>query len=329
MKRKHLLVFILPFIAIVVLAIVFWCYTGEQKPENEDYNKAFKDNYALYSPPIPDSLNFAGEEVPLDVYYVREALDKELLINVYWQSNLLLLIKRAYRYFPIIEPILKANNLPDDFKYLAVIESGLSNVVSPANAAGIWQFIKTTGLNYQLEINDEVDERYHLEKATEAACRYLKKSYQLHGSWTAAAAAYNMGDGGYKKSTANQSTSVYWDLYLNAETARYVYRILAIKIIFENPQAYGIKLRLKDLYQPIPVHMIIVDTAISNLSNFALQQGINYKLLKEFNPWLKSTSLINKSRKTYKIAIPDKQYLSYRYAISKIEQHRLYSGKLN
>lgn len=315
--------------AIVVLAIVFWCYTGEQKPENEDYKKAFNDNYALYSPPIPDSLNFAGEEVPLDVYYVREALDKELLVNVYWQSNLLLLIKRAYRYFPIIEPILKANNLPDDFKYLAVIESGLCNVVSPANAAGIWQFIKTTGLNYQLEINDEVDDRYHLEKATEAACRYLKKSYQLHGSWTAAAAAYNMGDGGYKKSTANQSTSVYWDLYLNAETARYVYRILAIKIIFENPQAYGVKLRLKDLYQPVPVHMISVDTAIPNLSNFALQQGINYKLLKEFNPWLRGTSLSNKSRKTYRIAIPDKQYLSYRYSISKMEQHRLYSGKLN
>lgn len=327
MKRKHLFVLVVPFITIVVLALVFWCHTGDQQPENEDYNKAFKDNYVLYSPPIPDSLCFAGEEVPLDVYYVREALDRELLVNVYWQSNLLLLIKRAYRYFPIIEPILKTNGLPDDFKYLAVIESGLCNVVSPANAAGIWQFIKTTGLNYQLEINDEVDERYHLEKATKAACSYLKKSYQMHGSWTAAAAAYNMGDGGYRKSTANQSTSVYWDLYLNAETSRYVYRILAIKLIFENPQKYGVKLRLKDLYQPIPVHMLTVDSAISNLSNFALRQGINYKLLKEFNPWLRVNTLTNKTRKTYQIAVPDKEYISYRKSIEKIEQHRLYTGE--
>ena len=327
MKCNHWFILIVSSLLVVGVAIFFWCHTVEQEPQNEDYQKAFSNNYALYSPPIPDSMTFAGEQVPLDDYPVREALDRELLVNVYWQSNVLLLVKRAYRYFPVIEPILKANNLPEDFKYLAVIESGLMNVVSPSNAAGFWQFLKTTGISFGLEINSEVDERYHLEKATKAACEYLKSSYKQHGSWTAAAAAYNMGDGGYKRVSTGQNTFSYWNLYLNAETARYVYRILAVKLIFENPEKYGIKLRLKDLYQPIPVKIITVDSSIVNLTDFSIQQGFNYKLLKEFNPWLRGNSLSNKTRKTYQIVIPDKAYLSYRKLMENVKQYQLYQGE--
>ena len=168
--------------------------------------------------PLPNSFSFANEPVPLDKYDVREALDREVLVNVYWQSNLLLYFKRAARYFPIIEPILIENNVPIDFKYLAVIESGLANVVSPSNAVGFWQFLKVTGESFGLEINSNVDERYHLEKASKAACDYLKNSYSIHGSWTAAAAAYNMGDGGFKRMTTQQKTLSYWNLLLNTET---------------------------------------------------------------------------------------------------------------
>ncbi|MDD2621860.1 MAG: lytic transglycosylase domain-containing protein [Bacteroidales bacterium] len=327
MKRKYIFLSILPLVSAMIIAFVFWCHTKEQQAQNEDYYKAFRDNYALYSPPIPESLSFAGEKVPLDVYYVREALDKELLVNVYWQSNILLLVKRAARYFPVIEPILKANNIPEDFKYLAVIESGLTNAVSPANAAGIWQFIKSTGLHYQLEINTEVDERYHLTKATQAACQYLKNSYRMHGSWTAAAAAYNMGDGGFRRCSTSQQTNQYWDLFLNAETARYVYRILAIKLIFENPQKYGVKLRLKDLYPPIPTHTLTVDTSIANLMDFARQQGVNYKVFKECNPWLIAHSLNNKSHKSYQIEIPDSKYMRYYALMEGVSSDSLYCGE--
>ncbi|MDD3280617.1 MAG: lytic transglycosylase domain-containing protein [Bacteroidales bacterium] len=327
MKRLYITTFFFFLLFILIAGIVLISQNNEQKPQNEDYHKAFSGSYALYSPPLPDSLSFAGESVPLNQYHIREALDRELLVNVYWQSNVLLYIKRAYRYFPVIEAVLKENNLPDDFKYLAVIESGLTNVVSPSKAEGFWQFLKTTGTSFGLEITPEVDERYHLAKATKAACDYLKNSYKLHGSWTAAAAAYNMGDGGYKRTVTAQKTTAYWDLHLNAETARYVYRILAVKLIFENPERYGIKLRLKDLYQPIPCKILKVDTGIVNLVDFALQQGIDYKTLKDFNPWLRGTSLTNKTNKTYEISIPKKEYLSYLKQIEAIEQHELYKGE--
>lgn len=329
MKRFYICTGIICMLFFIITGIVFISQTTEQKPQNEDYHKAFSSTYALYSPPLPDSLSFADENVPLDQYHVREALDREILVNVYWQSNLLLCVKRAYRYFPVIEPILKENKLSSDFKYLAIIESGLMNVVSPSKAEGFWQFLSATGTSFGLEINNEVDERYHLEKATQAACDYLKNSSKMHGSWTAAAAAYNMGDGGYKRTSSSQKTNTYWDLNLNAETARYVYRILALKLIFENPEKYGIKLRLKDLYQPIPCDKIKVDTSISNLTDFAIQQGISYKTLKDFNPWLRGTSLTNKLNKTYEISIPKKEYLSYTKQIEAINQYELYTGEKN
>jgi len=291
----------------------------------DDYKEVFANHYPLYSPPIPSEVSFAGEAVPIERFDVREALDRELLVNVYWQSNLLLYCKRACRWFPVIEPILKANNIPDDFKYLALIESGLMNVTSPAKASGFWQFLKETGIHHGLEINDEVDERYHLEKATEAACKYLRSSYKQHKSWVLAAAAYNMGDGGLKKSIDKQRNTSYWDLLLNEETSRYVYRILAAKIILSDPQQYGIRLRMVDLYQPItPASILQVDSSINNLVDFAIGQGITYKQLKNFNPWLRSDKLTNKTGKTYNILIPSQQQLLYEEQIKNINPNNLF-----
>jgi uncharacterized protein YbaR (Trm112 family) len=330
METKRYTLYICSFITAVVVCcfFVFLSFVPSEEASQDERNEddeSFASNYHLYSPPIPSEVSFAGEVVPIERYDVREALDRELLVNVYWQSNLLLYCKRAHRWFPIIEPILKANNIPEDFKYLALIESGLMNVVSPAKASGFWQFMKETGIHHGLEINDEVDERYHLEKATEAACKYLKNSYKQHKSWVLAAAAYNMGDGGVKKSIAKQQHSSYGDLLLNEETARYVYRILAAKTILSNPQQYGIRLRIVDLYQPItPSKQVQVDTSVNCLVDFAIQQGITYKQLKDFNPWLRSDKLSNKTGKTYTILIPSKKQLLYEEQIKNINMNDLF-----
>jgi hypothetical protein len=207
-----------------------------------------------------------------------------------------------------------------------LIESGLTNIVSPSKAAGFWQFLKETGSSYGLEITDEVDERYHLEKATRAACQYLKKSYSQHHSWVSAAAAYNMGDNGVKRNVEKQQTSSYWDLLLNEETSRYVYRILAVKLILSNPQQYGINLQIGNLYQPVQVNTIKIDTSITNLVDFAISQGISYKQLKQFNPWLRSDKLTNKLRKEYTIAIPKKEDMMYNHQIKQINPNDLFEG---
>ena len=330
MKYKRYTLYIYGSITAIILSccvvfVVFVASTPNKEASEDEHNEVFANHYYLYSPPIPSEISFAGENVPIERYDVREALDRELLVNVYWQSNLLLFCKRAYRWFPVIEPILKANNVPEDFKYLALIESGFMNVTSPAKASGFWQFLKETGIYHGLEINDEVDERYHLEKSTEAACKYLKNSYKQYKSWVLSAAAYNMGDGGVKKNTAKQQNSSYWDLQLNEETARYVYRILAAKIILSNPQQYGIRLRMVDLYQPIvPSTKLQIDTSISNLVDFAIQQGITYKQLKDFNPWLRSDKLTNKEKKTYYILIPSKKQLLYEEQVRDINPNMMF-----
>ena len=318
MTKKNKIIFF-PAFFTVVAAVFFVVLIGTTSNKNESATSTevetesdvFSSRYYLASPSIPDVLQFAGEDVPVNRYDVREALDRELLVNVYWQSNILLFCKRAYRYFPVIEPILKKENIPEDFKYLALIESGLTNAVSPAKASGFWQFMRETAISYGLEINDEVDERYHLEKATLAACRYLKKSYKQHGSWVSAAAAYNMGDGGLKQNINKQKTASYWDLLLNEETSRYVYRILAAKLILSDPKNYGINLRITDLYQPLQIRQVEVDTSIVNLIDFAIGQGITYKQLKNFNPWLRGDKLTNKSGKKYILSIPKKEYILY------------------
>ena len=253
---------------------------------------------------IPNVMTFAGERVPLQDTDVRERLDREIHVNTYWHSNMLLMIKKANRFFSEIEPLLKKYNLPDDFKYLAVAESGLDNVTSHAGASGFWQFMKATGKEYGLEINNYVDERYNLELATKVAAQYLINSKELFGSWTNAAAAYNAGNAGITKQMKRQDATDYYNLLLNSETGRYVFRILAFKEILSNPEKYGFYVDQQDLYQAIPTKTIIIDTPVEDFAKFAKQQGINYKILKIHNPWLRDTYLKNASGKAYSIKIP-------------------------
>jgi len=242
---------------------------------------------------LPKKLDFAGEAVPLQLSDVRERLDRELLV-----------IKRAHKFFPIIEPILHKYDIPNDFKYLALIESGLMNVVSPSGAAGFWQFMKNTAKEYDLEMEDTVDERFHLEKATEAACLYLKKAKEEMGSWTLAAAAYNAGKAGIRNQLNKQEVSSYYDLHLNNETSRYVFRILAVKEIMKNPKKYGFYYKQDQLYNLEPVQYITVDSTINNLASFAKLYKTNYKTIRLLNPWIRDFSLQNKSGKTYVIKVP-------------------------
>lgn len=262
------------------------------------------ENHKVYSIVIPEQLDFAGEQVPMKNPDIKERADREFLVNTYWQSNAILLIKRASQHFPVIEPILKEEGIPDDFKYLAVIESGLQNVTSPAGAKGFWQIMPATGKELGLEINNNVDERYDVEKATRAACKYLKQSYQKFGNWTLAAAAYNGGNGGINGRLDKQDVASYYDMYLGEETGRYVFRILALKSILKEPEQYGFVVEESHLYKPVPTTNISVDYSINDLASFAKEQGINYKILKIHNPWLRESSLLNSSKKTYEIAIP-------------------------
>ena len=264
--------------------------------------------YKIVSLPIPDTLSFCGEAVPLDIFYVREALDQELTVNTYWHSATLQLIKRANRWFPLIDSILRSNSIPNDFKYVAVIESGLQNVVSPAGATGFWQFLKDTGKEYGLEIDEEIDERYHVAKSTEAACKYLQKSYNQYHDWNLVAASYNAGMNGINKLLDDQGAESYYDLLTSQETSRYVFRALAIKLILENPENYGFYVKKNELYMSIPVHYVKVSDRVTSWANFAKQQGISYKLLKYFNPWLRDKDLKNRKNKTYLIAIPNPPY---------------------
>ena len=267
-------------------------------------DKNTSESYQIRALKIPTNLNFAGEAVPLEKEDIRERVDKELLVNTYWQSNGLLLIKRAHKYFPIIEPILEKNGIPNDFKYLAVIESGLQNVTSPAGARGFWQIMEATGKENGLEINDNVDERYHLEKATQVACDYLKASKERFGNWTLAAAAYNAGNYGISSKIETQIVSNYYDLLLADETERYIPRMVALKEILSNPEKYGFIFDDEDLYKLEEIRIIEIDTEIADIAQFSKDLGINYKVLKLHNPWLRENKLNNKSRKMYQLKIP-------------------------
>jgi hypothetical protein len=279
------------------------------KPYTDDYYKEeFSKNYKVYSLSLPNKLYFASEAVPVNQFDVRESLDRELLLNTYWQSQSILLHKRAYRWFQRISPILKKNGIPDDFKYIALIESGFTNAISPSGATGFWQFLDKTANNYGLVVNENIDERYHVEKATEAACKYFKEAYNKFGNWTLVAASYNMGITGLSKQMETQKVNNYYDLLLNQETARYIFRILAVKEILESPQKYGFVLRKKDLYPQIPMQKVSVDSSIANIADYAQKLGFNYKIIKILNPWLRQNVLDNKLNKTYYIDIPDKNF---------------------
>jgi hypothetical protein len=265
--------------------------------------KSFENDYNVFAIDLPEQIDFAGEKIPLDIPDIKERLDRELLVNTYWQSNALLLIKRAHKYFPIIEPILKKNGSPDDFKYLAVAESGLEHVVSPAGATGFWQIMKGTAQDYGLEVNNNVDERYHIEKATEVASQYLNNSKERFGTWTLAAASYNAGNAGISRELKRQEVDDYFDLLLNPETSRYVFRIVALKHILSNAEDFGFHYEDKDLYEMKPIKKVEVDTAVSDFVNFAKQFNMNYKTLKIHNPWLRDKHLDNYSKKVYKIEV--------------------------
>lgn len=300
-------------ITITVLSVwgavdIFTFSSSQVHPQKAKNNKAYQSimdsNYAFYALPIPHEMNFAGEAVPVNNFDVRESLDQEFLKVAYWHSEFFLYLKKAHRYFQIVGPILKKNNIPDDFKYLMVTESGMRHVASPAGAKGFWQFMTSTARSYGLEVNSEVDERYNLEKATEAACKYLQEAYNRYGNWTLAAASYNVGIGNLNKQISRQNTENYYDMLLNTETGRYVYRVLAVKTIMQNPQAFGFYFRKKDLYPLIETKTITTDSTNINLVNFAAEHKTNYKILRILNPWLKSNRLRNSARKTYKIKIP-------------------------
>lgn len=293
---------ILSLVGLIVISGVFVYGTQNKK----EYQKLIKgeNDYNVYALDIPTKLDFAGEPMPLEQEDIRERIDRELLVNTYWQSNALLLIKRSKKYFPVIEPILKKHGIPDDFKYLAVIESGLTQAVSPAKATGFWQIMKNTGRELGLEVNDNVDERYHIEKATEAACKYLLKSKKRMGSWTLAAAAYNAGNHGIEKYMKQQKADNYYDLLLGQETGRYVFRIVALKQILQNTDLYGLNFKDKHLYKTQETNLLVVDTAVTSFPDFAKRFGITYKELKRHNPWLRERHLDNASKKPYEIKIP-------------------------
>jgi hypothetical protein len=285
----------------IITIVVFVSGAFVYSVSTENKNKVTKEGTSQF---FPTSIDFAGEATPLQIADVRERLDRELLINANLDATTLLIIKRANRVFPIIEPILAKYGVPDDFKYLAVIESGLVNAVSPAGARGIWQFMPETAKEKGMEVNEVVDERYHLEKSTEAACKYLLEAKAKFGSWTLAAASYNGGMAGVNKQITMQQVETYYDLLLNDETSRYVFRILALKEIMKNPVKFGFNVEINEMYVNLPSKVITVDSSIPDLASFAKSQGINYKILKIHNPWLRDKKLINQGKKRYEIQIP-------------------------
>ena len=263
-------------------------------------------NKVLFEPvKLKSSYNLAGEELPLDNFDVRERLDRELNVNTFWQSSTILNIKNAAKFFPVIEPILKEQGIPEDFKYLAVAESALRNATSSSGAKGFWQFLPAAAREMGLEVNKDIDERYNLELATRAACGYIRKNFKRFGSWTKAAAAYNTGPTRLARELEAQNESDYYNLNLSEETMRYVFRIVALKEIMSYPEDFGFNIQQEDLYEPrTDVYRILVDYQIDNLAEFAHKYGISYRMLKVYNPWMRTDRLPNKSKKEYIIHVP-------------------------
>ncbi len=313
MKNK---ITIYVFVAIILLQLGYLASYFIPLPAKADVLPAFIDSIppsegylsVTKSPYIPFKVSFAGEEMPLHYFDVYEKLGLELTINGYWHSQLLQVLKKTTRYFPTIEKILAEEEVPLDFKYLCVAESGMSHVVSPKKAAGFWQILPATAREDNLEVNENIDERYHLEKATRTACRYLKRAYRLFGNWTLAAAAYNMGIAGLKKQVEEQCSHNYYDLFLNAETTRYIYRIACLKIIIENPQKYGFYMDNQVHYPPFEFDEVMVKDKVVSWIDFAKQQKVSYHLLRMFNPWIRDAKLENKDRKEYAVRVPTPDY---------------------
>lgn len=264
----------------------------------------------IENPELPKSVTFAGDKIDLDRIDMYERLDRELTAMAYTHGNTLLVLKRANRYFPQLIPILKENGVPEDLIYLACIESTLNpRAYSGAKAAGLWQFIPSAAKQYGLEVNDYVDERYDPEKATVAACKYLKSAYRKYGNWESAAASYNGGMGRITKELDAQGQESAYDLYLVDETTRYMFRLLAMKLIMESPKNYGYYLKADQLYQPVKTKTVVVDYPVEDWPTWAKKQGISYSQLREFNPWIRAKSLPNKTGKAYNVKIPEQKDL--------------------
>ena len=316
MKNRNILLACIAAIILIgvtsAITLVIAQSNDEQKETYEGTDHEFVSfdhiDHLTHDIELPETMKFCGEEVPLDLFYVRERLERELVVNTYKHAATLLLLKRTTRWFPVMEPIMEQYGLPEDFKYLAMIESELTNAVSPSKAVGFWQFLESTGKEYGLEINREVDMRYNVEKETVAACKYLKESYRKFGSWTSAAAAFNGGNGRITRTMEEQRVDSYYDMRLTEETQRYVFRILALKLITENPEKYGFQIGDNGWYQPFETTTVTVTHSIPNLIDFAFEQGTNYKMLKYFNPWLRSNSLTISAGNSYDIKIPTGDY---------------------
>ena len=314
MKLKQLL------IAIVLGSLTASQQACAQQTPSSDDTSSLSDESAMNVPPskainpyVPTEITFAGKRIDLRRADLRERMDRELITFTYGPTTTLLMIKRANRYFPIIEPILKECGVPDDLKYLMAIESNCNPLArSRAGASGLWQFMQTTGREYGLEVNKNIDERYHIEKSTVAACKYIKAAYKKYNDWIAVAAAYNGGQARIAGQMEKQQVDETLDLYLVEETARYVYRIIAAKIMFSNPSAFGFRLKASDLYMQVPYKEVTVTSGIANLAAWAKKQGTTYALLKNLNPWLRDNFLQNVSGRTYVLKVPVQEGMYYK-----------------
>ncbi len=302
MRNKKLWKILLPIIIAAKITVIV-LILGSARSDNSKI--IVESGIEFKAPEIPEAVSFAGEPMPIERFDIKESLDRELLSNAYFHSQTIRYIKLAPRYFPVIEPILKEKGIPDDFKYLAVAESGFNpRAISPARAAGFWQFMKGTAQDYGLEVNALVDERYHIEKSTYSACQYLLDAHKKFGNWTLVAASYNRGMAGINRQLVRQKTDNYYELLITTETARYVYRIAALKLIMENPERYNFSISDDEKYPIIKTKEVVINGAVADFADFAKKHGISYKLLKDFNPWLRDNHLTNSRGKKYLVKIP-------------------------
>lgn len=302
MEKKKVWRFLVPLSLLVNVVLVLMILTSTTPDDKDKTEKSAVRYESVY---MPNKVSFAGETMPLNLYYVKEALERELLSNAYFHSQTIRFIKMAPRFFPTIEPILKEQGIPDDFKYLALAESNFDpKAVSPARAVGLWQLLQGTATDYGLEVNDEVDERYHVEKATKVACSYIRDAHEKFGNWTMVAAAYNRGMTGVQREIDRQKEEDYYDLLITSETARYVYRIVALKLILENPEKYHFYIPENEKYEVIPTKEVEIKGSVDNFVEYAVQQGVSYKLFKDFNPWLRENKLTYSGKKRYWVKIP-------------------------
>jgi len=292
------------FSVSIIIYLLTRLFTASTTNESLNFYDKGEPTCSFRAVKLPAKLDFAGEAMPIENFDIYESLDKEIHKCVFWQSETFLYFKRANRLFPIIEPILRKNNVPDDFKFLAVAESGLENVVSPSGARGVWQFMKNTAKEHKLEVTEQIDERYNLEKSTEAACEYLNSAYKKYKSWTLVAASYNMGRAALNRDIKKQKSQVYYDMLLNTETSRYVFRIVAYKLILQDPHKYGFIFDGDDLYSQLPFYELTVDSQIIDWIDFAQKNATNYKILHLYNPWIRSDKLNNTSKKKYTVKLP-------------------------